>query len=119
MIPKRAAYPNQGALLFSFLFLRLSAVEGGLLLVFLFRGHSAADVAFLLVLIQHRPGLGVELGMDPAQAAGDVLVDSGFGNAEVSGGGPDGGTGFNDVHSQFTGSLLHWFCHIATSDAVC
>lgn len=30
-----------------------------------------------------------------------------------------GGTRFNDVHSQFTGSLLNLLCHILTSDAVC
>ena len=42
----------------------------------------------------------------------------GFGNAEVPGGGPDGGTGFNHVHSQFTGSLLNGVCHMLPSDAV-
>ena len=87
--------------------------------IFPLGGHAAPDVPLLLVPVQDRSGLGVELGVVLMQPTGDVLVYGGFGNAEMPGGGPDGGTGFNDVHSQFTGSLLNRFCHIVTSDAVC
>lgn len=34
-----------------------------------------------------------------------------FGNAEVPGGGTDGGTGFNHVHSHFTGPFFQKLCH--------
>lgn len=82
-------------------------------------GHSAPDVALLLVFVQDGPGLGVKLGIAAPQPKGDILVDGGFGDAEVLRSRAHGGTGFNDVHSQFTGSLLNLLCHFLTSDAVC
>ena len=67
--------------------------------------HSAPDVPLPLVFVQHLPGLGVQAGIALAQSLGQILVDSGFGNAEMLGGGADCGAGFDHVHSQFTGSL--------------
>ena len=40
----------------------------------------------------------------------------GFGNAKVLCGGTDSGTGFNHVHSHFTGPFLQVFCHGHPSD---
>ena len=44
---------------------------------------------------------------------------SGFRNAKMLSGSPDGCAGFDNVHSQFAGSLLNRVCHIFPSDAVC
>ena len=82
-------------------------------------GHPAADVALLLVFIQHGSGRPIQCGVQPPEPKGNVLVYGGFGDAEMPRGGADGGTRFNDVHSQFTGSLFNLLCHILTSDAVC
>ena len=75
-------------------------------LVFLPGGKTAPDVALTFIFIQNRPDLPVEGEIHPLYPLGQVFVDGGFGNAEVSGGGAHGGSGFYDVHSHFAGSLL-------------
>ena len=86
--------------------------------IFPLGGHAAADVAFFLILIQDLTGLGIERIVILLQPLSQILMYRGFGDTEVPGGGPDGGTGFNDVHSQFTGALLNRFFHRLPSDAV-
>ena len=88
-------------------------------LVFSPGGHAAPDVPLLLVDIQNLPDLKIQCIIVLLQPLGQVLMHRGFGDTEMPGGSPDGGTGFNHVHSQFTGPFLHWFCHRLPSDAVC
>lgn len=45
-------------------------------------------------------------------------MNGGFGNSKVACGGADGGSVFDDVHSQFAGSILNGVCHSYPSDAV-
>ena len=89
------------------------------LLVFPFGSHSAPDVAFLLVEIQYLPYLKVEDIVILLQPLGKILMYSGFGKAEMAGGAAYRGAGFDHVHSQLTGSLLHGALHRLPSDAVC
>ncbi len=89
-----------------------------LLEVFLPGGQAAPDVPLLLILVQNMPDLGIQGIAAQAQLLCQCLVDGGFGNAEVPGSGSDGGTGFDHVHSQFTGSLLQLSFHRLPSDAV-
>lgn len=73
--------------------------------VFSFGCQSAADVTFLLVLIQHGAGSMVKGGVQLPQPKSNILVYGGFGNTEVLRRYADGCLGFDDVHSQFTGSF--------------
>ena len=82
------------------------------MLILPFCGHPAADVALPFVFVQNFPNLKVQRIIVLLQPLGQVFMHRGFGNAEVPGGGPDGGTGFDHVHSRFTGSLLNGVCHM-------
>ena len=64
-------------------------------------------------------GSMVKGGVQLPQPKSNILVYGGFGNTEVLRRHADGCLGFDDVHSQFTGSFFHLRCHVLTSDAVC
>lgn len=89
-----------------------------MLLPFVFppRRHPAPDVAFLLVFLQHLPDLKIQGVVILLQPVGQIFMYGGFGNAEVPGGGPDGGTGFNHVYSHFARAFFHGFFHRHPSD---
>ena len=100
---------------------KVPTIRSGPLTAFVFPscGHAAPDVPLLLVQIQYLPDLQVQAVVVLLQSAGQVLVDGGFGYSEVFCCGPDRGPGFNHVHSQFAGTLLHAVIHLVPSDAVC
>lgn len=88
------------------------------MLVFSFGGHAATDVTLLLILIQHLSDLQVQGILTYPKLLGQGFMDGGFGNTEVLCRCPHRCTGFDYVHSQFTGSLLQIFFHRLPSDAV-
>ena len=69
-------------------------------------GHAAPDVALGLVLIQHRLDLPVQPPVVGRQTLRQVLMHRGFADAELLGGGPDGGPVFHHVQRQVPGALL-------------
>ena len=71
--------------------------------------QAAADMAFLFIHIQNFPDLQIQGVIVLFQPLGNILMYRGFGNAEVLGGRPDRGTGFDYVHSQLTGPVLRCF----------
>lgn len=88
------------------------------MLIFSFGSHAAPDVPFLFVFVQNFPNLKIQRIIALPQPFGQLFVDGRLGYAKPLGGRPDGGTGFNHVHSQFTGALLHCLFHGIPSDAV-
>ena len=80
--------------------------------------QAASYVALGLIYVKNSTYLSVESGVILPQALGQVFVDGGFGNAKVAGGCPNGGIGFQYVHSQITGALLQVLFHRLPSDAV-
>ncbi len=89
------------------------------LFVFSFCCQTAPDMPLLFVQIQYLTHLQIQSVVILLQPVGKILMYRGFGNAEMPGGCPDGGTGFDHVHSHFAGPLLHWLRHWHPSDAVC
>ena len=87
--------------------------------VFFASGEAAADVALAFIQIQNLPDLGIQLRIAAGQAILQILMDGGFGDAKVVCSGADCGAGFDDVHSQSTGSLVNGVYHVAPSVAVC
>jgi hypothetical protein len=79
--------------------------------VFLPGGQATPDVTFPFILIQHLPDLAVQSRAAPGQAGLQILMYRGFGDSEVLRRRADGGSGFNHVHSQFAGALLHGIVH--------
>ena len=77
-----------------------------LLAIFFPGGHSSPDVPFPLVFVQNLPDLQIEWIITLPQPLGQCFVDRGFGNAELLCCRADSGTGFNHVHSQFTGAFF-------------
>ncbi len=67
-------------------------------------GHAASQVALLLVSFQHLPDLLPEGRVDLPQPLG-ILMDGGFGDAEVPCGPADRGPCFDDVFRQVPGPL--------------
>ena len=67
------------------------------------RGQSAANVALRLVFLQHRLHLRVERAVIQRQTLRQVLVYRGFAQAEMLGGGADGGPVLYDVKGQVFG----------------
>ena len=63
----------------------------------------------LFVQIQNLPYLQIQGVVVLFQPVGKILMYRGFGDAEVLGGGSDGGAGFDYVHSQLTGPILRLF----------
>ena len=94
---------------------------GSLLFPFIFPsgGKTAPDVSFGFVLFQDLSDFFVQQGICFLKPVLQIFVDSGFGDAEVICGGAHRGAGFDDVHSQFAGSLVNVVVHVAPSDAVC
>lgn len=87
--------------------------------VFLPGGDATPDVAFLLVQVEDPADLLIQCFITLGEPLLQVLVDGGFGDMKVFGGGADGSAGLNDVHSQLAGSLLYGIGHVYPSDAVC
>ena len=73
-------------------------------------GQTAPDVALALVFVQDQPHLGVQIRM-ALQPLGQILVDGGFGDAELLCRGANSSAGFDEVHSQVTGALVNVFFH--------
>ena len=67
------------------------------------RGHSAADVPLGTVFVQYGLYLCVQRPVAQGQALGQVLVYGGFADAELLGGGADGGPVLYDVKGQVFG----------------
>jgi hypothetical protein len=86
-------------------------------LVFFAGCHTTADMTLPLVLLQNFPGLQVQRPIASGQPLLKILVDGGFGDAEMPCGGSDSCAVFNDVHSQLAGSLLDGVGHTLASDA--
>ena len=78
-------------------------------------GQAAPDVSFGFVLLQQLPHLGEEGGGGPGEYLGEVLVDRGFGEAEVLSGGADGAAGVDHVRRQTAGPVFFVGLHGATS----
>ena len=91
----------------------------GCSLIFSSGGKASADMPFLLVQVENLAYLYIQGMVILIQTLGQVLMYRGLGNAEVTGRSPDGGTGFDHVHSQFTGSLVQAIFHSAPLHAVC
>lgn len=78
-------------------------------LIFAAGSQPAADVALRLVLLQQRLDLKPERAVIQGQPFTDVLVDGGFADAELFGGGADSRPVLNEVKSQLLGSLFQIF----------
>ena len=87
--------------------------------VFLPGGHSAPDMPLLFIQVQYLPHLSIKSGIILRKTLLQVLMDGGFGDAKVFCGSADSCAVFDDVHSQFAGSLLDGIYHGIPSDAVC
>jgi len=70
------------------------------------RCHTAPDVPLLFVPIQNDPNLIIEIPIVCWQPLGQVFMYRGFGDVKMTGCRPDGGSGLNDVHSEFACPLL-------------
>ena len=80
-------------------------------LVFFPGGQSAANVPLLAVVVQKCADLAVKGRIAQGKPLTQVLVDCGFGNAEVLCRGPYGGPGIDHVHSQRPGPVIHIIRH--------
>ena len=87
--------------------------------VFLPGCGTAPDMPLGLVDFQHSAHLKVQPFVILGKPLGKVLVDCGFGNAKMPGAGSHRGIVFNDIHSQFTGSLPDGICHTIPSQLFC
>lgn len=81
-------------------------------------GHAAPDVALLFIEVKDLSNLDKEGRIALRQTLGQILVDGGFGDTKLLRCRAHGGSGFDHVHSQFTGSLLKVMFHRLPSDAV-
>ena len=82
-------------------------------------GHSSTNMSFHLVQIQYFSYLHIQQGIALGKSQLNILVHGGFGNTKVFCSGTDCCAGFDDVHSQFAGSLLNGVTQLPPSDAVC
>ena len=81
-------------------------------------GHAAPYVALGLVPLEKLTDLGIEGRGGPRQQVAQVLVNGGFGDPELKGGGTDGPAAFDHVHSQLSGPFFFVIGHSDTSQAV-
>ena len=78
-------------------------------------GEAAPDVSFGSVSVQELAHLGIQGGGGPGEYLGEVLVDGGFGEAEVLSGGADGAAGIDHVRRQPAGPVFFVALHGTTS----
>ncbi len=69
-------------------------------------GHAAPDMPLGLVLVQNGLHLPVQHPVTGGQTLRQILMYGGFADAELFGGGADGGPVLYQVQSQLSGSLL-------------
>ena len=86
--------------------------------VFFSGGLAAPDVPLLFVQIQNGSDLLIQKPVIFLQSLGKIFVDRRFGYSEFPCRSAYSGTGFDDVHSQFSGPYFDVVCHMFPSDAV-
>ena len=79
-----------------------------MLMQVLFPGsHAAPDVPLSLVFIQNLLHLKIQPPIKGREPLRQILVDGGFADAELFGGGTDGPTALYDVKGEIARPLLH------------
>lgn len=79
--------------------------------VFSPRRHAAADVPLGFVAVEQLPHLLIERGVDLLQPLREILVDGRFGDAELFGGGADGGVVGKKIFREIACACFHVHVH--------
>ena len=80
---------------------------------------ATTDMPLLLVLVKNFSNFGIENLIILRKSLCQIFMYRRLGYVKMFGRRPNGGAGFDHVHSQFAGSLLKCFRPMFPSDAVC
>ena len=75
-------------------------------------GKTSADMTLRLVQVQQPTDLSVQSRVQLWETFGQIFMDRALGDAELLGGGADGGFVFNDIHGQIPNAFLDICTHI-------